>query len=122
MSGYRSESESLLKDSRIIRIHNPSYPELTIPGKQFYADRALILPGTVFISSGEEISGYHDYLRECGIGASRVYQVSGSEIYSGILGDQSAREDIGRFIGDGYKFEFFNSTSREEDFVREMGF
>lgn len=122
MAGHASWSEGSLKDGRIIRIHNPSYPELTISGKQFYADRALLLPGVVFVSSGEEISGYHDYLRECGIGASKVYQVAGPDMYSGILGDQDVRGDICRLVGDGYKIEFFNSTSKEEDFVREMGF
>lgn len=122
MDGRVSRSEDSLKDSRIIRIHNSSYPELTIPGKQFYPDRALLLPGIAFVSSGEEVSDYHDYLRGCGIGASEVCQIADPDIYSGILGDQSAREYICRLVGEGYKIEFFNSTSREENFVREMGF
>ncbi|MBI2099237.1 hypothetical protein HYT45_02350 [Candidatus Uhrbacteria bacterium] len=104
-----------------LRIHLPNYPELPLPGKERYADRAMLLPGVVFVRAGEEVHDYRRFLNDIGIGAEIVVQVPEDDLFQGILESGELRSAVHCFVLGGGKLQFFNSTAREEMFLQQLG-
>lgn len=106
-----------------LRMHQPYYPDLVLPGKNLYADRALLLPGTAVVSSGDEdFSAYLNYLRETAeIGAKEVVQIPGEDIYASFFEREEIVECLRGILSSGSKLEFFNSSLPGERLLNKLG-
>lgn len=109
-----------MKPGALIRIHQISYPELQISGKELYADRSLLLPGLAVVKAGEEIHEYKCFLHDLGIGAELVLQVGGENLLQGVKAHPHYVDTIRTLVDAGAKIQFFNSSEQEDGFLKEL--
>jgi hypothetical protein len=106
----------------MIRIHDlvTGFRGLSVPGVAYYADRALILPGTAVVADGP-IDDHLGYLAEVGVGAKDVVRVAGDELVTGLARDRAAREAVAARLAAGAQVQFFNVTREEEELFDSFG-
>jgi len=110
------------QEAKMIRIHDltTGFNDLKVPGIPFYADRALVLRGTAFVSAGP-IDEHLAYLRDVDIGANEVVRLDTERL----VDDLAAREDARRLVVDrvrnGSLLQFFSTTDREERLLAGLG-
>lgn len=108
--------------------HYPTFPGLSIPGKPFYADRAVVLPGTAVVQWSEHVFEHWQWLREVGIGPGTLIPVppsgdSEAHLLDEILAEPKCINDIQRAleVDPDHRVQFFNVTDREEEAITAIG-
>jgi hypothetical protein len=106
----------------MLRIHDlkTGFENLNVAGIAYYADRALILPGTALVQDGA-IDGHLEYLADVGIGANAVIRAGTGDIVRDMADDGPAREAILSRVAAGDKIQFFCSTPHEERLLARLG-
>lgn len=110
------------QDSDLIRVHDlmTAFEGLTVPGLAFYADRALVLPGTTYVADGP-IDDHLGYLGDVGIGAREIVRVAGGELVRNLATVDGLRADLARRVQDGGRLQFFVSTGYEAELLSALG-
>jgi hypothetical protein len=115
-----------LVSSHMVRIHDvrAAFPNLKVSGIARYAERALLLPGTVVVPTGVDRS-YLAYLRDVGIGAPAhggVIEVALSDPNDTLISrlTPGQLDQIRQLVDAGSKLEFFMPTHADQTFVRNV--
>lgn len=97
-----------------------------VKGVDYYCDRAILLPvDTVYVLKDESGKGlveeHQAFLRrpEVALGPNNVVQVSGSDIFAGIMSDRLVLEKLQRATMNGSCMQIFCMTKRAEAFFAE---
>ncbi|HTM68912.1 MAG TPA: hypothetical protein VL426_06470, partial [Candidatus Binatia bacterium] len=110
------------QEASMIRIHDltTGFDGLNVPGIPYYADRALVLRGTAFVSDGP-IDEHLAYLKDVDVGANEVVRLDSERL----VGDLAAREEARRLVVErakgGSLLQFFSVTGHEERLLENLG-
>ncbi len=86
-----------------------------------YAWRAALLDHICVVPRREGGEAYHRYLRGFGLGASRVIQVDGDNLYDGCRADPSVMQELRNLFESGAECEHFATSAKSEAFDQELG-
>lgn len=106
----------------MLRIHDlkTGFDGLNVAGIDYYADRALILPGTAMVQDGP-IDGHLDYLGDVGVGANAVIRAATGDLVRHGAVSGAVREALLSRVAAGEKIQFFCSTPNEEKLLESLG-